>query len=104
MDSWLLYKLTGQFKTDYSNASRTQLFDLTALQWSEEVCNLFGIDTNMLAEVCDSNANFGRTDFVGFLEKPVPIHGVMGDLHGALFGQGCHTGGSMKATYGTARL
>lgn len=101
MDSWLLYKLTGQFKTDYSNASRTQMFDLTSLKWSEEVCGMFDIDTGILAEVCDSNADFGMTDFGGFLDTPIPVHGVMGDSHGALFGQGCRAPGSIKATYGT---
>jgi len=101
IDSWLLFKLTGKFRTDFSNASRTQLFDLTSLKWSTEVCEIFGIDMNMLAEVCDSNANFGTTDFEGFLEQPIPVHCIMGDSHGALFGQGCHVPGTMKATYGT---
>lgn len=101
IDSWLVYKLTGSFKTDYSNASRTQLFDLGKLAWSEEVCGIFGIDHTILPEVCDSNACFGLTDFDGFLDAPIPIHGVMGDSHAALFGQGCHSSGMMKATYGT---
>ncbi len=101
MDSWLLYKLTGQFKTDYSNASRTQLFDLRALNWSEEICALFGIELSMLAEPCFSDTDFGSTDFSGFLERKVPIRAVFGDSHGALFGQGCHSPGMVKATYGT---
>jgi glycerol kinase len=101
IDSWLIYKLTGNFKTDYSNASRTQLFDINALKWSDEVCGLFGIDASILPQVCDSDSCFGYTDFDGFLEKPIPINGVMGDSHGALFGQGCHLPGMMKATYGT---
>lgn len=101
IDSWLIYKLTGAFKTDYSNASRTQLFDLKTLTWSVELCEAFGIDPEILPEVCDSDSCFGHTDFEGFFDKPIPIHGVMGDSHGALFGQGCHAPGMMKATYGT---
>jgi len=101
MDSWLVFKLTGNLKTDYSNASRTQLFDLKALKWSNDVCEFFGIDPAILSEVCDSDSCFGYTDFDGFFESPVPVHGVMGDSHGALFGQGCHSPGMMKATYGT---
>jgi len=103
MDSWLVYKLTGgkSFKTDYSNASRTQLFNLSELKWDDEICAIFGLKASMLPEVCNSDALFGMTDFEGYLEKAVPIHGVMGDSHGALFGQGCHKSGMAKATYGT---
>jgi len=101
IDSWLIYKLTGNFKTDYSNASRTQLFDLKALEWNTEVCEIFGIDSSFLPEVCDSDACFGHTDFEGFFDSPLPINSTMGDSHGALFGQGCHKPGMMKATYGT---
>jgi len=101
IDSWLIYKLTGNFKTDYSNASRTQLFDLKRLSWSNEVCDLFGIDPSILPQVCDSDSCFGNTDFDGFFDIPIPIHGVMGDSHSALYGQGCHLPGMMKATYGT---
>ena len=103
MDSWLVYKLTnGQsFKTDYSNASRTELFDISRLRWDEEICGLFGINTACLAEVCDSNACYGYTDLEGVLDKPVPIHCVIGDSHGALFGQNCRKKGMVKATYGT---
>lgn len=101
IDSWLVFKLTGNFKTDYSNASRTQLFDLKALEWSCEVCAIFGIDPSILPEVCDSDSCFGYTDFGGFLDSKIPINGIMGDSHGALFGQGCHRPGMMKSTYGT---
>lgn len=101
IDSWLLFKLTGNLKTDYSNASRTQMFDLKTLEWSREICDIFGIDTSILPEVCDSDSCFGSTDFDGFLDTPVPVHGVMGDSHGALFGQECHKPGMMKSTYGT---
>lgn len=103
IDAWLVYKLTGgrAFATDYSNASRTQLFNLRTLSWDEEVCGWFGIDPAMLPEVRFSDSLFGETDFEGLLSHPVPIHGVLGDSHGALFGQGCLSPGMVKATYGT---
>ena len=103
IDSWVIYKLTGKasYKTDFSNASRTQLFNIFDLKWDEEICDIFGINPNNLPEVCDSNSNFGETDFDGLLPNPVPIHGVLGDSHGALFGQGCLQPGMMKSTYGT---
>ena len=103
VDSYLVYKLTGgkMYKTDYSNASRTQMFDVRNLTWDKEVCALFGIDTANLASVCDSNSLFGETDFDGYLDTPIPIHGVLGDSHGALFGQGCLEEGMIKCTYGT---
>lgn len=103
VDSWMIYKLTGNksYKTDYSNASRTQLFNIFELKWDEEICADFGIDPKNLAEVCDSDSDFGETDFEGLLPHPVPIHGVLGDSHGSLFGQGCLYPGMTKATYGT---
>lgn len=103
IDTWVVYKLTGgrSYKTDYSNASRTQLFNIFELKWDEEICGLFGIDPKNMAEVCDSDACYGETDFEGLLEQPVPIHGVLGDSHGSLFGQGCRKPGMTKATYGT---
>lgn len=103
IDSWLVYKLTGgkSYKTDYSNASRTQLFNIFELKWDEEICGLFGIDSKNMAEVCDSDADFGETDFGGVLPHKVPIHGVLGDSHGSLFGQGCLKPGMTKSTYGT---
>lgn len=103
IDTWLIYRLTGgrSYKTDYSNASRTQLFNIFSLKWDEEICQLFGIDPEDLPEVCDSDSVFGMTDFEGLLEKTIPIHAVLGDSHGALFGQGCLNRGDIKATYGT---
>ena len=103
IDSWLIYKLTGGkiHKTDHSNASRTQLFHIGKLQWDEEICRLFGLNISMLPEPCPSDSAFGETDFEGLLPSPVPIHGVLGDSHGALFGQGCNKPGMVKATYGT---
>lgn len=103
MDSWLLYRLTNNkvCKTDASNASRTQLFDIHTGTWSKRLCDLFEIDMNSLPEVCDSNAFFGTTDFDGFLDQPIPILSVMGDSHAALYGQGCHKEQQVKVTLGT---
>lgn len=103
MDSWLVYKLTGgaEYRTDYSNASRTQLFNIFELKWDEEICELFGVDPENMAQLTDSDGYFGETDFDGILQNKIPIHSVMGDSHGALFGQGCRQPGSIKATYGT---
>ena len=103
IDSWLIWNLTNgrNFKTDYSNASRTQLFNLRKLKWDPNICGLFGIKTSMLPEVCDSNSHFGETDFDGYLSRPIPICAVMGDSHGALFGQACLEPGMIKTTYGT---
>lgn len=103
IDSWLVYRLTGgtSYKTDYSNASRTQLFNIFELKWDEEICKLFGIQIKNLPQVCDSDACYGKTDMEGFLKKPIPIYGVLGDSHGALFGQGCLKPGMTKVTYGT---
>ena len=103
IDTWLVYCLTGKksFKTDASNASRSQLFDIHKGCWSQELCDLFGIPMESLPEVCDSNSCFGYTDFEGFLDNPIPIHCVLGDSHAALFGQGCHAKGQVKTTLGT---
>lgn len=103
MDSWLVFCMThGQsFRTDYSNASRTQLFDIDQLAWSEEVCRAFGIRPEALPTVTDSNGLYGVTDFDGTLDAPIPIHAVFGDSHAALYGQACHQPGMAKATYGT---
>ena len=103
IDAWLVYKLTGgkELRTDYSNASRTQLFNIFDLKWDDEICALFGIDPANLPTVTDSDACFGYTDCGGFFDQPIPINGVLGDSHAALFGQGCHHKGETKTTYGT---
>lgn len=103
MDSWLVYRLTGgnSFLTDYSNASRTQLFNLHTLAWDETLCNLFGIPPHCLPLVRDSDGDFGSIRVARLFEQDVPIRGVLGDSHGALFGQGCLEAGMLKATYGT---
>ncbi len=103
IDSWLVYKLTGgkEFRTDYSNASRTQMFNISELKWDKQVCGLFGIPMSALPEVTDSDGDYGITDFDGYLDHEIPIRGVLGDSHGALFGQGCVEKGMIKSTYGT---
>lgn len=103
VDSFLVYRLThGKvYQTDYSNASRTQLFNIRTLTWDRDVCEMFGVPIENLPEVTDSDGFYGMTDFEGFLDKPIPIHGVLGDSHGALFAQGCLEKGMVKATYGT---
>lgn len=101
VDSFLVWKMTGNFYTDYSNASRTQLFNLQTLAWDKELCALFGIDKNYLPEVTASDAVFGYTILDGILEKPVPVHAVLGDSHAALYAQNCRRAGQCKVTYGT---
>ena len=103
IDSWLVYNLSLDHRhcTDYSNASRTQLFNLTTLQWDPDMLEIFGIDPSCMAKLTDSDGDYGMTDFCGWLEKPIPIRGVLGDSHGALFGQGCLEPGMTKTTYGT---
>lgn len=103
MDTYLVFRLTGgkSYRTDYSNASRTQLFNLFSLKWDEDLCRAFGICPQDLPEVTDSDACFGLTDCEGTFAEPIPIHGVMGDSHAALFGQNCRKTGLTKTTYGT---
>ncbi|MDR0363195.1 MAG: glycerol kinase GlpK [Planctomycetota bacterium] len=102
MDAWLVFKLCGGTpQTEYANASRTQLFNISTLEWDAEACGWFGLDPSWLPEVGDSNRLFGYTDFGGLLPEPAPLHAVLGDSHGALYGQGCTAPGSIKATYGT---
>ena len=103
MDSYVVFRLTGgkEFRTDDSNASRTQLFNIHTLQWDEELLSLFDIPACCMAQLTDSDGLFGYTDFGGALPAPVPIHSVMGDSHAALFAQGCLTEGMLKVSYGT---
>jgi glycerol kinase len=102
MDTWLIWNLTGRkvFATDYSNASRTLLFDLRKLAWDPELLELFGLGGLRLAEPRCSDGRFGVAEIPG-LGIGLPIAGVMGDSHAALFGHcGWHPGDA-KATYGT---
>ena len=98
VDSWLIFKLTGEHLTDYSNASRTMLFDIRELGWDEELCGLLGVDPARLPQPRPSSCVFGiTTEFGG----EVPVAGVAGDQQAALFGQACHHPGMAKNTYGT---
>jgi glycerol kinase len=104
VDSWLIWNLTGgaAHVTDPTNASRTMLYDIRALDWSEPLLALFGVPRAMLPEVRASSGEFGvaRGELLG-LTRDVPIHGVAGDQQAALFGQGCWSKGQGKNTYGT---
>ena len=102
MDSYLVWKLTGGkvHATDYSNASRTQLFNLHTLKWDEELLKMFDLDLAMMPEVRSSNAQFGITP-EGMFDSEIPVAGVLGDSHAAFFGQCCTEKGMTKTTYGT---
>jgi glycerol kinase len=98
VDSWLLFKLTGRHATDYTNASRTMLFDIHRLSWDEELCAMLGVDPARLPEPLPSAHVYGTTSEFG---GEVPVAGIAGDQQAALFGQACHRAGSAKNTYGT---
>ena len=98
VDSWLLFKLTGRHATDYSNASRTMLFDIRRLGWDPELCALVGVDPARLPEPLPSSHVYGTTSEFG---GEVPVAGIAGDQQAALFGQACHEPGMAKTTYGT---
>ena len=102
IDTWLIHRLTNgrSFVTDPSNASRTMLYDIGALAWSDELCALFGVPRSALPEVRESSGDFG-TALKEHLGVDVPIRGVAGDQQSALFGQGCWQRGMAKNTYGT---
>ena len=100
VDSWVLWNLTGgkSHKTDFTNASRTMLFDINRLEWSHELLELFDIPKNILPEVQKSDSNFGITNILGY---NIPITAICGDQQSSLFGQGCFLEGEVKNTYGT---
>ncbi len=98
IDSWLVFKLTGRHLTDYSNASRTMLFDIRRLGWDPELCELLGVDRATLPEPVPSSQMYGRTEAFG---GRVPVAGIAGDQQAALFGQACRRPGMAKNTYGT---
>ena len=102
IDSWLLYKLTGGIhKTDYSNASRTMLYNINELKWDEEICDILDIPMSILPEVCESSGIFGYTLPANFFGEVIPICGIAGDQQASLFGQTCFSKGDIKNTYGT---
>jgi glycerol kinase len=98
IDSWLVHKLTGRHATDYSNASRTLLFDIERLCWDPELCDLLGVSPDSLPEPCPSAHVYGETSEFG---GSVPVAGIAGDQQAALYGQACHSPGLGKNTYGT---
>ena len=103
IDTYLIHRLTSGkvFATDFTNASRTLLFDIGKLRWDEKLCELFSVPIHALPEVRESSAHFGETNAGGLLPKLVPIIGVMGDSQASLFAQCCFEPGTAKATFGT---
>lgn len=103
MDSWLLWKLTNGkvHATDYTNACRTMLFNINTLKWDEELIDLFDLHSSMFPEVKFSDQIFGQTEPLVVFDQPIPVAGLLGDSHAALFGQNCFEPGMAKATYGT---
>lgn len=102
IDTWLIWNLTGRrvFATDYSNASRTMLFNILELKWDEDILKMFGIPVSMLPEVRPSASLFGLVE-KSILGREIPIASVMGDQQASLFGQTCFEPGMAKNTYGT---
>ena len=98
IDSWIIYNLTGKFLTDVTNASRTLMFDIYDLDWSQGILKELGIPIDSLPKVMPSLSNFGD---INKIIPGVPITAVLGDQQAALFGQNCTTKGDVKNTYGT---
>ncbi len=103
IDSFLLHRLTGGsvHRTDVTNASRTLLFDLHTLTWSDELCALFTVPRALLPDIAPCAGVFGHTRAVPGIVDGVPISGIAGDQHAALFGQACFSTGDAKCTFGT---
>lgn len=103
IDTWLLYKFTNGkvYATDYTNASRTLLFNLHTLQWDAELINAFGLNGINLPEIKSSSAFFGETNLEGVFQIDIPVTALIGDSHAAAFGEGCFDAGTAKATLGT---
>jgi glycerol kinase len=98
IDSWLLFKLTGEFATDVTNASRTQLMNLETLDWDSELLEIFGIKREWLPEIKSSSEIYGHTAY------GVPVAGILGDQQAAMVGQTCFSKGESKTTYGTGNF
>ena len=103
VDTWLLWNLTGRavHATDVTNASRTMLYDIAELAWDDHLLAALDIPRVMLPDVQPSSGIFGRTQAELFRGQEIPIAGVAGDQHAALFGQACFRPGMIKSTYGT---
>ena len=100
IDTWLIYNMTS-FKnhvTDYTNASRTMIYNIKNLDWDDKLCDYLKIPKSILPEVINSSSDFGNFSYNGV---EIPIHGVAGDQQAALFGQSCFEDGMVKNTYGT---
>ncbi len=102
VETWLIWKLTGGtvHVTDYSNASRTLLFNINTLEWDSEILEKLQIPASMLPKAVPSSCVYGQTD-AAFFGAPIPIAGAAGDQQAALFGQTCFDAGEAKVTYGT---
>ena len=98
VDAWILFNLTGEFVTDVTNASRTQLMDLETLDWDDELLNIFEIKREWLPVIKSSSEIYGRT------AEGVPIAGILGDQQAAMVGQTCFNKGESKTTYGTGNF
>lgn len=103
IDSWLVWKLTGgrAHVTDYSNASRTLLFNINELRWDEELLRILQVPAALLPSVKPSSIVYHQTDPAAFFGQSIPISGIAGDQQAALFGQACFSEGLAKNTYGT---
>ena len=100
IDTWLIWKFTGQHVTDITNASRTQLANINTLDWDQDLLNLFGIPDKMLPNIKSNHGHFGKID-AAFLGHSLPILASAGDQQAALIGQGCFSKGMTKSTLGT---
>ena len=102
IDTWLIYKLTGDVHvTDYTNASRTLIFNIHDLRWDQELLDILSIPKELLPDVKSSSEIYGYTLDYHFFGEKVPISGIAGDQQAALFGQACFEPGMVKNTYGT---
>ena len=103
IDTWLIWKLSGgaAHVTDYSNASRTLMYNIFELKWDEELLELFTVPKSMLPQVRSSSEVYAHTDSSSFFGQHIPIAGAAGDQQAALFGQACFESGMAKNTYGT---
>ena len=103
IDSWIIWNLTGgnSFVTDPSNASRTMLFDINNMHWSEQMCDIFDVPIASLPTIVPSSGRCGVTQSFENIPGNIPISGIAGDQQAALFGQACFDVGSSKNTYGT---
>ena len=100
IDTFLISRLTGEFVTDVTNASRTLLYDIGAQDWDDELLKMLNVPRSMLAEVRANADDFGTTD-EGFFGAPIPVRGVAGDQQAAVIGNACFSPGMVKSTYGT---